>query len=192
MKVSPAQLFPVLRSDAQGMILAKLFMRPDEGFGITQLAKFADVSVPTAMREVDRLMEAQLVTQKTFGRARVIQVNQLHPLFAAIKQIILFSYGPIAVLPAELTGVEGLEGAFLFGPWAAKISRNSGPEPQDVDVILVGYMNRIEAARAAARARDALERDINVQFVSSKEWAEASTEFVQTVKAQPLVQIPLG
>ena len=192
MKVSPAQLFPVLRSDAQGMVLAKLFMRPDEGFGITQLAGFAGVSVPTAMREVDRLMEAQLVTQKTFGRARVIQANQLHPLFAAIKQIILFSYGPIAVLPAELTGVEGLEAAFLFGPWAAKISRNSGPEPQDVDVILVGYMNRIEAARAAARARDALERDVNVQFVSSKEWAEATTEFVQNVKAQPLVQIPLG
>ena len=79
-----------------------------------------------------------------------------------------------------------------LGPWAAKISRNSGPEPQDVDVILVGYMNRIEAARAAARARDALERDVNVQFVGSKEWAEASTDFVQGVKSQPLVQIPLG
>ena len=191
MKVSPAQLFPVLRSDAQGMVLAKLFMRPEEGFGITQLASFAGVSVPTAMREVDRLMEAQLVNQKTFGRARVIQVVRTHALFDPIRKIVAFSYGPAAVLPSAFSGLDGLEHAYIYGAWAARLKRQRGPEPKDIDVLLVGYMNRIEAARAVSSAEALLDRGINVQFVSATEWERGESDFVRTIKANPLVELAL-
>jgi DNA-binding transcriptional regulator GbsR (MarR family) len=80
MKVKAAGLSPLLKSDTQGLILADLFMNPDELFAITQLAEFAGASLPTAMREVDRLLDAQVVIQKTFGRARLIQANKEHLL----------------------------------------------------------------------------------------------------------------
>jgi len=191
MKQAPAQLFPIIKSDAQGLILALLFMRDDELFGISELAKFAEVSVPTAMREVDRLLAAHLVTEKNFGRTRAIQANSDHELYPSIRKIISYTYGPAAVLPAALKKIDGLEKAFIYGSWAARLSRVSGPEPRDVDVILVGYMNRIEAARAAADAERRLDREVNVQFVSNSEWEKGDSGFIKTVKSRPLVEIPL-
>lgn len=192
MKYAPAQLLPLIRSDVQGLILAQLFMHDTQGFGISELAEFASTSVPTAMREVDRLLNAGLVTQKTYGRTRVIQANNNHELFEPVKKIVSYSYGPAAVLPAALTGIDGLERAYIYGSWAARLSHLAGPEPKDVDVLLVGYMNRIEAARAASHAERLLDREINVQFVSNSEWEKSESAFIKTVKSRPLVEVPLG
>ncbi|MFM7030127.1 MAG: winged helix-turn-helix domain-containing protein [Micrococcales bacterium] len=191
MKVSPAQLFPLLRSDAQGMILAQLFMLNDELFAISDLAKFAGVSLPTAMREVDRLLDANLVTEKHFGRTRAIQANVDHELYPHLRKMISYTYGPAAVLPNALAKVDGLEHAYIYGSWAARLSRQKGPEPKDVDVLLVGYMSRIEAARAAATAERQLDREINVQFVSNSEWEKGESGFIKTVKSRPIFEIPL-
>jgi hypothetical protein len=191
MKPERPALSPLLRSDAQGMILAQLFMNPDDGFNISDLARFARTSVPTAMREVDRLLDAQLVTAKTFGRSRLVRVNRMHTLFDAIKLIVSHSYGPAAVLPAALYGIDGLDKAFLFGPWAARLKREVGPEPSEVDVLLVGYVNRIEAARAAARVEGYLGRAVNVQFVSSSEWQNATTDLTRDIQSKPMLELDL-
>jgi hypothetical protein len=192
MKQEKPALSPLLRSDTQGLILAQLFMNPDEGFSISDLARFAKTSVPTAMREVDRLLDDRIVTGKIFGRAKLIQVNRTHLLFDSIKQIIAYSYGPAAVLPAALYGVDGIEHAFLFGAWAARLKREVGPDPHEVDLLLVGYVNRIEASRAAARIENYLGRSVNVQFVTESDWAKEEADFVKQVKARPLVEIDLN
>lgn len=190
-KVSPAQLSPLLKSDAQGLILAELFMNPEELFSISHLASFANVSLPTAMREVDRLLSAQVVIQKTVGRARLIQANRKHLLFESIQQIVSYSYGPAAVLPAVLVGLDSIDHAYLFGAWAARLSKQTGPTPTVVDLLLVGQVSRIEASRAAAQAEEVLGREINVQFASAIEWQRAETEFVKDIKSRPLVELTL-
>ncbi len=192
MKVKAAGLSPLLKSDTQGLILADLFMNAEELFTITQLAEFASTSLPTAMREVDRLLDAQVVIQKTFGRARLIQANREHLLFDAISQIVSFSYGPAAVLPAALAHLDGIDHAFLFGSWAARLSRQLGPEPREVDLLLIGQVSRIEASRAAAKAEDLLGREINVQFASALEWSRAESDFVRDIKTHPLVKLNLA
>lgn len=191
MKVAAAKLSPLLKSDAQGLILAELFMNPGELFTITHLAAFAGTSLPTAMREVDRLLDGQLVIQKTVGRARFIQANKLHLLFDSVSQIIAFSYGPAAVLPPLLLPLDGIENAFLFGVWAARLSRQTEAAPKEVDLLLVGNVSRIEASRAAAKAEEILGREVNVQFATALEWARGESDFVRAVKANPLVELPL-
>lgn len=189
MKQNPAALSPLLKSDAQGLILAQLFMNPSDGFSISDLARFAKVSVPTAMREVDRLLDARLVTEKTFGRARLIQVNSKHLLYDSIKQIVSYSYGPVAVLPSALYSIDGLERAFIYGPYAAHLKHELGPELHEVDLLLVGYMNRIEASKAAERVEGYLGRPVNVKFVGSQEWLKGETDFVKEVQSRPLVEL---
>lgn len=191
MKVSSAKLSPLLRSDVQGLILAELFMNPDELFSISHLADFAGTSLPTAMREVDRLLDGQLVIQKTVGRARFIQANKLHLLFDSVSQLVAFSYGPAAVLPPLLVGLDGIDQAFLFGVWAARLSRQTAATPKEVDLLLIGNVSRIEASRAAAKAEEILGREVNVQFATSLEWQRGESDFVQEVKANPLVELIL-
>jgi hypothetical protein len=191
MKVGSAKLSPLLRSDVQGLILAELFMNPDELFSISHLADFAGTSLPTAMREVDRLLDGQLVVQKTVGRARFIQANKLHLLFDSVSQLVAFSYGPAAVLPPLLIGLDGIDQAFLFGVWAARLSRQTAATPKEVDLLLIGNVSRIEASRAAAKAEEILGREVNVQFATSLEWQRGESDFVQEVKANPLVELQL-
>lgn len=190
-KVSPAQLSPLLKSDAQGLILAELFMNSEELYSITHLANFANVSVPTAMREVDRLLASQVVIQKTVGRARLIQANRKHLLFESIQQIVAYSYGPAAVLPSVLIGLDSIDHAFLFGAWAQRLSKQTGPTPTVVDLLLVGQVSRIEASRAAAKAEEVLGREINLQFASALEWERAESDFVKDIKSRPLVELSL-
>lgn len=191
MKVAAAKLSPLLKSDAQGLILAELFMSPDEFFSITQLAEFAGTSLPTAMREVDRLLDGQLVIQKPVGRARFIQANRKHLLFDAVSQLVAFSYGPAAVLPPLLLGLDGIEHAYLFGTWAARLSRQTSAEPKEVDLLLIGNVSRIEASRAAAKAEDLLGREVNVQFATALEWQRGDSDFVKEIKNNPLVELSL-
>jgi DNA-binding transcriptional ArsR family regulator len=190
-KPEKAALSPILRSDTQGMILAQLFMNPTDGFTISELAKQANTSIPTAMREVERLLESQLVTQKQVGRARLIQVNTQHELHNSIRKIVAYSYGPAAVLPAALYGIEGLEEAYLYGNYAAFLKKERPSDSPEIDLLLVGYVNRIEASNAAKRVEGYLERAVNVKFVGSQEWETSSSEFVVEVKKRPLFELKI-
>jgi DNA-binding MarR family transcriptional regulator len=191
-KPEKAALSPILRSDTQGMILAQLFMNPGDDFSISELARQANTSTPTAMREVERLLESQLVTQRQIGRARLIQVNTKHELHDAIRKIVAYSYGPAAVLPAALYGIEGLEQAYLYGNYAAYLKKEKASDSPEIDLLLVGYVNRIEASNAAKRVEGYLDRAVNVKFVGSQEWETSSSDFVAEVKKRPLVRLEMS
>lgn len=189
MKPKPALLSPLIRSDVQGLILSRLFMSLEQQFTITELAEFAFTSVPTAMREVDRLVEADFVTDKALGRVRLIAANQNHPLFDAIFRLVAHSYGPAAVLPSALSGLFGLQRAFVHGDWAARLAQQPGPNPTDIDLLLVGNMNRIAATQALAKAEKVIGKVINLQFASNFDWDQGQTEFIRTVQANPLLEL---
>ena len=144
------------------------------------------------VEEVDRLLDARLVTEKTFGRARLIQVNSKHLLYESVKQLVSYSYGPLAVLPSALYSIDGLERAFIYGPYAAHLKHELGPDLHEVDLLLIGYMNRIEASKAAERVEGYLGRAVNVQFVGSQEWLKGETDFVKEVRSRPLVELDLN
>lgn len=192
MKPKPGLLSPLIRSDVQGLILAKLFMSADQDFTITELADYAFTSVPTAMREVDRLVDAGYVHDKPLGRTRLIRANQQHPLFEAIFQIVAHSYGPAALLPKALTGLFGLQRAFIFGSWAQRLAQQAGPTPAELEVLLVGNMNRIDASRALAPIESKIGRPLTLQFVNNVDFEHDSTEFVRTIKTLPMLELDLA
>lgn len=191
MKPKPGLLSPLIRSDVQGLILAKLFMNSDQDFTITDLAEYAFTSVPTAMREVDRLVDAAYVLDKPLGRTRLIKANQEHPLFESIFQLIAHSYGPATLLPRALAGLFGLQRAFIYGSWAQRLAQQPGPQPAELEVLLVGNMNRIDASRALAPIEQKIGRPLTLQFVNNVDFEHDSTEFVRTIKTQPMLELDL-
>jgi len=189
MKPKPALLSPLIRSDVQGLILARLFLNSGTDFSITELAEFAFTSVPTAMREVDRLVEADYVLDKAMGRVRLIRANESHPMFQAVFQIVAHSYGPATLLPAALKNLFGLQQAFVHGEWAARLAQIPGPIPASIDLILIGNMNRIDATRSLNQAEKVMGKAINVQFASSFDWDGQRSDFIRTVRANPLLEL---
>lgn len=188
MKVAPSALFPLLRSDTQGQLLAALELS-ERGETATELARLVGTSLPTAMRELGRLADAELLTVDTVGRRAVYRPNRRHPLSDAVSQIALFTYGPQPVIARELATVPGIAEAAIFGSWAARRAGEAGPPPGDIDVLVVGDPDRDALYEASLRAEAVVRREVNVTLLSAEQWAAVDDPFVLTVRARPSVDL---
>jgi predicted nucleotidyltransferase len=64
----------------------------------------------------------------------------------------MVTFGPEVVIGAEFAGISGIRAAYIFGSLAARYEGAAGPRPNDVDVLVVGEVNRDDVYDAAERA----------------------------------------
>ena len=189
MKNTWPSLAPLLRSDAQGLLLAALYLDPNREFTLTELARYTKTSVASVMREVDRLVEAEYLLERRVGRSRLVKVNRGHKLTKSVQELVLYSHGPQVVIHRLLEGVAGISEGYIFGSWARRLNGDVGPDPQDVDVVIVGEMSMRTQSDLGLQATELCGREVNFMTVSSEEWANPSGSFWRTVKEGTLVPI---
>ena len=83
-------LLPLLRSRAQGEVLAWIVRHPEAEFSLAEIARAVEVSQPTVMREVDRLVEAGLARQARRSRPRVwgeVSIRRVRPTVGEWGQV---------------------------------------------------------------------------------------------------------
>lgn len=182
-------LLPILRSDAQARVLAALLLEPEQTWTVSALAERADVSQPTATREVKRLERAGLVRVAGNRSARSIAVDTGSPYFPELSSLILKAFGPVQVVADELHGLDGVEEAWLFGSWARRYRGEVGAAPVDIDLLVVGRPDMADLAAATTRAGSTLGRPVGVTVLSREEWTGAVTGFVRAVRDGARVQI---
>jgi DNA-binding transcriptional ArsR family regulator len=192
MKSSAPLLAPILRSDTQGKLLAELMFHPDTDVTLTELAARVGVSAPTIMRDIDRLVEGGFVTDRRQGRSRFLRINPEHPMYRALGEIVLYGYGPAAVIPQILASVANIDKAFIYGSWAERYRGISGPNPADIDVLVIGAADRSDLFDAARQASTVVGREVNITLVSAARWGADDDGFIRTVKSRTLIPIHLG
>ena len=189
MKVLAPSLLPILRSDTQGRILARVLADPDRSYSLSELVRSVGSSMPTVLREVERAERAGIVTTQKLGPTRLVSANVAHPQHAALRQLILATYGPPAVIAVEFERIEGALAVVLFGSWAARYRGEQGRAPNDVDVLVIGSPGRDAVDDAAERAERVLGVPVQATVRSRSQWQSAREGFVQQVKARPLVVV---
>jgi hypothetical protein len=191
-KTLPSMLTPFVRSDAVGAILAEVFLHPDLELSISEVARRAGVLPAVAHREIGRLVEAGVLTDRRDGNNRLVTVNRRHPLFAPMDEIIHATYGPVPVLRELLSGMAGIEEAFVYGSWAARRSGESGPFPADIDVMLVGDIDVDNLIGVEQAARERLGVVVNIHRSSAHAWHHRQgNPFLETVASRPMLPIDL-
>ena len=189
MKASYPSLMPILRSDVQGKILAILLVNKDLEYSVSDLANRVGTSLPTALREIRRLEQALLVTVRPAGNMQLVRANRDHKLFAALTEIVLYSFGPVEVLRGLFSKLEGVQEAFIYGSWAERYQGVPGVDPGDIDVLLVGDFDRSQAFDLALKATHIIGKEVAVNNLSAKDWKEAESGFIRTVQSRPLVNL---
>ncbi|MGV8852102.1 MAG: winged helix-turn-helix domain-containing protein [Rhodoglobus sp.] len=192
MKPRVPTLSPILRSDTQGRMLAALFLHPEREYRATELAREAQVSLPTILRDIDRLTESGYLVERTSGRNRYLRANTEHPIFGSLASVLRYAYGPLAILPPLLSAIPGISEAYIFGSWAARYAGATGPDPQDIDVIAVGDAERMRIYEAASEATTQLGREVNIRSVSETVWRRGDDLFLSTIKGGPMVELSLN
>src|SRR5712691_2400592 len=183
-------LMPFFRSDGQARLLAVLLLRPEgEPLHVSELARRADVPYATAHREIELLERGGVVTTDRVGRSRVVKANPASPYLDDIRSLVLKGFGPVVVLEPLLANVSGIEEAYVFGSWAARYAGQPGPDPGDVDVLVVGRPKAQAVDEAAEEAERLLGREVQTTIVSENRWRRSDSGFLRTVKSRPLVQV---
>jgi predicted nucleotidyltransferase len=188
---SAPALAPLFRSQQQLRILADLF-GSDEEVSIGELAQRAHVAQATASREVARLASHGLVLTRSLGRNTLVTANWKLPWANELRSILVQTVGILGQLATALSGVKGVEAAFVFGSWAARYLGEPGPTPKDIDVLVVGEAPLRSVRHACSSVERDLRVDVNPIVVDHRRWSEAGPEpFISELKGRPLVPIPL-
>ncbi len=190
MKDGSPVLLPLLRSRAQGEILAWIVLHPQQAFSLVEIARSVGVSSPTVMREVDRLADAGLIREVRRGNQRMVQAETDTVVFGPLAQLMAVTFGPVPVLRELLVPIEGIREAHIYGSWAARYAQQPGPVPGDIDVLVIGTADPDELDAVAAAAAARLGREVSIRRVRPTTWDDAVGDaFKATVTSRPMVEL---
>jgi AraC-like DNA-binding protein len=184
-------LAPLLRSDAQGELLALLYLHPEQEYSLTDIARHLGASLSTVHTEITRLATAGWVQQRRVGQARLVRADTEQLLARPLTEILELTYGPTAVLPDVLATVPGIREAHIYGSWAARRLGEPGAPPRDIDVAVIGTPARDLLLDAGERASLLLHREVNLTRIAPSVWDAGQDPFVKTLTSRPLVPIRL-
>ncbi|ATI36358.1 ArsR family transcriptional regulator (plasmid) [Rhodococcus sp. H-CA8f] len=169
MRNVPPALMPIFRSKAQAELLARVLLHPGEQFSLTDLAAHTGVALSTMHREVAQLITAGILTDRYVGRTRLISAADT-PVVAPLRHLVMLTYGPPQVIAEEFALV-GVEKVIIFGSWAARYEDQPGRQPNDIDVLLVGDVSRLQMYTAAELASERIGKPVNPAVCSVQVWA---------------------
>lgn len=158
-----------------------LYLHPDTEYGVSDLAERLGVPLSTLHREVVRLDVAGLISSRTLGRNRLIRANTAHSAAKALTQLLEVTFGPRAVI-AEEFAIPGAKRVVIFGSWAARYAGEAGPPPHDIDVLVVGKIDRADLYEAADRAATRLGIEVNPVVRSVKQWSDPKDALVKQIR----------
>lgn len=181
----------IFRTQVQGEILARVLLA-DESVTIADLARELGAPLPTVAREVNRLGEAGILRVVRHGRGSLVSGNDANPAVVPLRDLVAVAFGPRFVVAEEFADLGGLVELAIFGSWAARYRGERGQVPGDVDVLIVGKVDRTVVYEAADRAARRLHREVNPTVMSVQRWTmpdESADPFVRELRARPLVRL---
>jgi hypothetical protein len=189
MRSNAPDLLPIFRSRHQAELLTWLYLHPAAEFSMTELATRFGMSLSTTQREVQRLVVAGLLHDRSIGRSRMLRAATGHPAAESLARLLTVSFGPPAVIGQTFERVDRIDSVLIYGSWAARYLGQPGPPPNDVDVLVVGSAARADVYAAADVAQDTLGLPVNPTIRSRAQWQDASDALVQQIQASPVVTV---
>jgi predicted nucleotidyltransferase len=169
-------------------MLTLILLNPDTEWTLTELASRVGSAVSTVQREVVRAEQAGTTTSRRVGNARLVKAAR-SPLTAPLTELLLRSFGPRQVIGEALSGLQGIESAYIFGSWAARYAGQAGLPPADLDVLVIGAPDRDALDEAAQHVSERLAREVNVTIRSADWWRSSSDGFHTEIMRRPLITV---
>ena len=93
MRTPSPPLLPLLRSRAQGDLLALLYLHPEREYSLTEAARLIGVSVKTVHSEASRLVEAGFAADSRRGNVRLLRAATGTPVSRPLTDLLAATYG---------------------------------------------------------------------------------------------------
>jgi hypothetical protein len=179
-------------SRLQGELLARLLLGPERESSMLDLAVMLRTDLGTVVREVERLARAEVLVLRHTDTGRLVSRNAATPLYEPLVRLLMLTFGPSAVVAEEFGKLPGAEEVHLFGAWADRYAQVPGPPPGDVEVLVIGYVEREPAFDAAQEATARLGLPVHPVVRTPAQWANDDDPFLREIRAVGLVRVLPG
>ncbi|MFL5385397.1 MAG: nucleotidyltransferase domain-containing protein [Longimicrobiaceae bacterium] len=153
----------VLASPALARLVLHFALHGDEPHHVRGLQRRSGLSMSSLNRELRRLEGRGLVERADESGRALYRAAGNHPAWRTLRQLVRDFADPAEVVEEAISGIEGIDAAFVFGSFA----RGDAGEHSDVDVLVVGDIEADAAlGRKAAEASVLLGRPVEVRAYS--------------------------
>ena len=167
------------------LVLASLFLHPDERFHVRELARRTGVSAGSLPRELKAMAESGLLVRERTGNQVFYQANPNCSIYEELAAIFRKTMGLKSLLEHALSDcVDRIDAAFVFGSMASG-RQTAG---SDLDVCILGDVSLLDAVKALSSLRETLRREINPVVMTTGRFSKLSKKadrFVTRILSEP-------
>ncbi|MSQ69778.1 MAG: ArsR family transcriptional regulator [Betaproteobacteria bacterium] len=149
-------------------VLAALFLTPGEPMYLREIIAAVGMGSGHVQRELENLTDAGLILREERARQVYYRPDPKAPVFDELRAMVFKTFGVADALHNALIPIATkIRLAFIYG----SVAREEDTARSDIDVILVGRLSLIDAAKPLARAEALLKRRISTTIYSRAEFA---------------------
>lgn len=175
----------LITSRCRRKVLREVIMNPDREYYGRQLSRLIGESPGVIQRELQRLEEIGLLTSVAKGNMRLYRANPSCPIYEEVHRLVVKTEGVGDFLRARLKASGDVQEALVFGSFA---SGNHVVADSDLDLMVIGYVDREELLRVTGELEAELAREVNCVLFEPDEFEERRANgdpFVKRVLEAP-------
>ena len=179
-----------LFTKTQQKVLGLFFGKPDKRFYTNEIMRWASMGRGTVSRELDRFVNAGLLSITKQGNQNYYQANANNPVYEELVGIVKKTFGVADQIRDMLIPLgENIELAFIYG----SIAKGTEIDTSDIDLMLVGKDLRYGGVvEALLPLEETLQRTISPTIYDKKEFVarlKDGDSFITRVMEQPKIII---
>jgi predicted nucleotidyltransferase len=181
--MSTPSTLDVLMPKSRQRLLGAIFGQPGRTWYAAELARQIGVLRSGVQRDLKALAGAGLLKTHRKGRMVFYQANESAPVFPELHGLIIKTAGLVEVLRETLRPMAGkIRVAFVYGSIAGGRERSES----DVDLMVVGSIDRMRLSRPLQETGLRLGREVNLTLYSPAEFqAKRKGHFLSAVLDKP-------
>ena len=179
-------IFNISRSKTREAILALYFSHPEKKYYLRQLEKILHFPVQNIRRELINLEKNSIFKREKSGNQVFYFLNRKSPIYSDIRNIISKTIGIENQIRESLSGISGINKAFIFGSFAD----GTQDSLSDIDIIITGDIDEDVLIEKISRLENKFEREINYHIYIEKEFRERRNEensFISKILSKPVI-----
>lgn len=160
------QLFT--KSKIRQRIILLFIYNQNKEFYLSGIAKTVGTSVGTAQRELNRLLDGDLIVFKKRAGLNIYALNRHYSLLPEVESIIKKTFGAEVELKKELGNVKNISFAFIFGSFV----KGGFKSDSDIDLFVIGKIDEDQVFKAVQKAEKKIGREISYHIATEEEFFE--------------------
>jgi len=159
-------------------VLGYFFINPKAEMYLNEMVKKFDIDRGNLVKKLAEWEREGLLMKNKKGNLSLYTINRNYLFLPEFKKIFKKSFGLESALKEKLEKIKGIKNAIIFGSYA----KNKLSSQSDIDLLIIGSHNFLDAEREIIKFQEQYDREINVIDMTEKEFnRKKNEEFLKNV-----------